>query len=82
MFSRSKLPKDLRLRFFESFIASTMHGSSSWVLGATVRRSVNAWAARMLSTITERSVADECRKPSIAVVPRLVKLQVKVGPGI
>ena len=29
MFSRSKLPKDLRLRFFESFIASTMHGSSS-----------------------------------------------------
>jgi hypothetical protein len=31
----------------------------------------------MLSTITERSVADECRKPSIAVVPRLVKLQVK-----
>ena len=46
MFSRSKLPKDLRLRFFESFIASTMHGSSSWVLGATVRRLVNGWAAR------------------------------------
>ena len=77
VFKRKQLTQDTRLRFFETYVASTLHGSPAWVFDKQVRQAVNGWAGRMLSVITERSPHDECEFPSVAVVPRLLTGQMK-----
>ena len=58
-------------------VSAAMHGSVAWVYGTTVQRAINGWNASMLSTITDRSVQQECSSPTIALVERLVCRQVR-----
>ena len=77
VFKRKQLTMDTKLRFYESFVLSMLHGSVAWVYGTTVQRAINGWNASMLSTITDRSVQQECSSPTIALVERLVCRQVR-----
>ena len=77
VFKRKTLTVALKVRFYESFVIGTLHGSHGWIFGGAVIRRLNGWSARMLSTITGRSIRSETKQPSVAVTARLVAGQMK-----
>ena len=70
VFKRKTLTVALKVRFYESFVIGTLHGSHGWIFGGAVIRRLNGWSARMLSTITGRSIrSDGCCSSSGSSVP-------------
>ena len=70
----TKLPIELRLRFYAVLVVSTMiYGSSAWLFDESLKRSVNGVNSKMTAPITKRSIHEEARDPSFNIINTILK---------
>ena len=64
-----RVPIRARLRLYQSGVLSVLtHGHESWSLTAAAASTLRGWNARCLAGMTGRSVAEECRQPTLDLV--------------
>ena len=69
----TKLPVNLRLRFYAALIVMTMvYGSSAWFFTVDIRKRLNNVSSKMLSSITKRTIHAEARAPSFNVIDHVL----------
>ena len=76
VYTNPDLPEDLRIDLFRSAaIGSGSYGCEAWFYTPEVCARINGWAAKMLSSITGRSVHEEAKDPTLNVPAEFEKRQ-------
>ena len=69
----TKLPVQMRERFYAILVVSTMvYGSSAWLLTDNLKKSLNDVNSKMLSMITRRSIHEEAKEPTFNIVEHVL----------